>query len=340
VKYHHHVATEKGGPEVLEWGEFEPGLPQVGEVALRVEASGVLLADVLWQLGLTPVGPKPPFTPGYDVVGVIEELGPGVSGLEKGQRVAAMIQYGGYTQYAILPAEKVVPVPDGIEPKLAVAATTSYLTAYMLVHSEGQLKSGDVALVHGAGGGTGSAVVEVAGLAGAKVYGTASESKLGLVEAKGGFPIDYKALDFAEVLRDKEPEGVDLVVDPIGGDVTARSLKLLKPGGKLVSTAMIQSIQNRAGGPAVILGMLRLPVWSLTHPGKKAYFWDVVAAAGKDLAKYREDLGAVFALLSQGQIKPEIGEVMPLQDAPKAQHMLLDYKVQGKIVLVVTNISE
>jgi NADPH:quinone reductase-like Zn-dependent oxidoreductase len=267
-------------------------------------------------------------------VGVIEELGPGVSGLEKGQRVAAMIQYGGYTEYSVLPAEKAVPVPDGIEPKLAVAATTSYLTAYMLVHSEGQLESGDVLLVHGAGGGTGSALVEVGGLAGVKVYGTASESKLRLVEAKGGFPIDYRTRDFAEVLRDKEPEGVDLVVDPIGGDVTARSLKLLKPGGKLVSTAMIQSIQNRAGGPVVILGMLRLPVWSLTHPGKKAYFWDVVAAAANDLSKYRKDLGGVFALLSQGQIRPEIGEVMPLRDAPKAQQMLLDYKVQGKIVLV------
>jgi NADPH2:quinone reductase len=177
-------------------------------------------------------------------------------------------------------------------------------------------------------------LVEVAHLAGAKVYGTASESKLGLVETKGGFPIDYKTLDFAEVLRDQEHEGVDFVVDPVGGDVTTRSLKLLKPGGKLVSTAMIQSIQNRAGGPAVILGMLRLPVWSLTHPGKKAYFWDVVAAARKDLAQYRKDLASVFTLLSQGQIKPEIGEVMPLRDAPKAQQMLLDYKVQGKIVLV------
>jgi len=234
----------------------------------------------------------------------------------------------------VLPAEKVVLVPDGVDPKLAVAATTSYLTAYMLVHSEGQLKSGNVLLVHGAGGGTGSAVVEVAHLAGVNVYGTASGSKLGLVEAKGGFPIDYKALDFVDVLRDKEPEGVDFVVDPIGGDVTTRSLKLLKSGGKLVSIAMIQSIQNRAGGPAVILSMLRLPVWSLTHPGKKAYFWDVVAAADKDLAKYRKDLAAVFALLGQGQIEPEIGEVMPLQDAPKAQQMLLDYRVQGKIVLV------
>ena len=96
---HRYVATKKGGPEVLEWQEFEPDPPQQGDVAVKVEAAGVLLADVLWQSGITPVGPKHPFTPGYDVVGVIDEFGPGVSGLERGQRVAAMIQYGGYTGY-------------------------------------------------------------------------------------------------------------------------------------------------------------------------------------------------------------------------------------------------
>ena len=207
--YHQYVATEKGGPEVLEWQEFEPGPPQHGEVAVKVEASGVLLADVLWQLGISPVGPKHPFTPGYDVVGVIEEVGPSVSGLEKGQRVAAMIQYGGYTEYANLPAGKVVQVPEGVDPKSAAAATTSYLTAYNLIHNEGQLKHGDVLLVHGAGGGTGSAVVEVASLAEVKVYGTASKAKHGLVEAKGGFPIDYKTQDFVEVLRTREPGGIN-----------------------------------------------------------------------------------------------------------------------------------
>ena len=332
--YHQYIATEKGGPEVLEWQEFEPGPPQYGEVAVKVEASGVLLADVLWQLGITPVGPKHPFTPGYDVVGVIEEVGPSVSGLERGQRVGAMIQYGGYTEYAILPADKVVPVPEGVHPESAAAATTSYLTAYMLIHNEGQLKAGDVLLAHGAGGGTGSAVVEMASLTGVKVYGTASKAKHGLVEAKGGFPIDYITQDFAEVLRSREPEGISFVVDPIGGDVTSRSLDLLKPGGKLVSTAMIQSFQGNVSRIAVVLAMLRLPLWSLIHPGKKAYFWDVVAAAEKDPALYRHDLRAVFQLLREGKIDPVIGKVMPLKEAPKAQQMLLDYEVAGKIVLV------
>ena len=116
--------------------------------------------------------------------------------------------------------------------------------------------------------------------------------------------------------------------------IQKRSLRLLKPGGKLVSTAMIQSFQEGSSRLATVFGILRLPLWSLTHPGKKAYFWDVTNAAGKDLAQYRKDLAAVFDLLNAGRIKPEIGEVMQLKDAPNAQQMLLDYKVQGKVVLV------
>jgi NADPH:quinone reductase-like Zn-dependent oxidoreductase len=285
-------------------------------------------------MGITPVGPKHPFTPGYDVVGVIEELGLGVSGLESGQRVAAMIQYGGYTEYAILPANKIVPVPHGVDPKVAAAAVTSYLTAYKLVHREGQLKAGDVLLAHGAGGGTGSAIVEVASLAGVTVYGTASREKIDLVEAKGGFPIDYKTQDFVDILAAREPGGVDIVVDPIGGDVTARSLALLKPGGRLISTATISAFQGGTSPLTTLAGILRLPLWSMTHPGKKAYFWDVVAAAGKDPAGYREDLAAVFDMLEAGKLKPRIGEVLPLKEAPKAQQMLLDFAVKGKLVLV------
>jgi NADPH:quinone reductase-like Zn-dependent oxidoreductase len=245
-----------------------------------------------------------------------------------------MIQYGGYTEYTVLPAEKVVRVPEGVSPESAVAATTSYLTAYMLIHNEGQLKADDVLLAHGAGGGTGSALVEVASLAGVKVYGTASAAKLGLVEAKGGFPIDYKMQDFVELIQAREPGGVDFVVDPIGGDVTAHSLGLLKPGGKLVSTGMIQSLREGSGRLGVLLGFIRLPLWSLTHPGKKAYLWDVTDAARKDLAQYRADLTSVFDLLRKGKINPEIGEVMQLKEAPKAQQILLDYAAIGKVVLV------
>jgi NADPH:quinone reductase-like Zn-dependent oxidoreductase len=336
MKYNQFVATKKGGPEVLAWQEEDKEPVQAGYLGINVEAAGVLLADVLWQMGITPIGPKPPFTPGYDLVGVIDQIGAGLPGFEKGQRVAAMIQYGGYTEYAVVPAEKVVLLPEGLDPIKAVAATTSYLTAYYLIHEEAMLDSGDVLLVHGAGGGTGLAIVELASHFGIKVYGTASEAKHAIVKSKGGIAIDYKSQDFVEVLQTQEPGGVDMIIDPIGGKVTSRSLRLLKPGGRLVSTAMIQSMSGEGGLP-VPLQMLRLPIWSLTHPGKKAYFWDVVNAANKDLSRYRSHLSKVFDLIGEGKINPEIGKQLPLREAPKAQQMLLDYKVQGKVVLVNSN---
>jgi NADPH:quinone reductase-like Zn-dependent oxidoreductase len=336
MKYKHFVATKKGGPEVLAWQEEEKESIQAGYLGINVEASGVLLADVLWQMGVSPFGPKPPFTPGYDLVGVIDQIGANLPGFEKGQRVAAMIQYGGYTEYSVVPAEKVVFVPEGLNPIKAVAATTSYLTAYYLIQDEGMLKPGNVLLVHGAGGGTGSAIVELASRLGIKVYGTASADKRALVESKGGIFIDYKSQDFVEVLRTQEPGGVDMVVDPIGGNVTSRSLRLLKPGGRLVATAMIHSMSGEGGLP-VPLQMLRLPFWSLTHPGKKAYFWDVAAAARKDLSRYRSHLSKVLDLISEGNLDPEVGRQLPLRDAPMAQQMLLEYKVHGKVVLVNRN---
>ena len=329
--YHRYVATEKGGPEVLKWQEFEPGPPQHGEVAVKVEASGVLLADVLWQLGITPVGPKHPFTPGYDVVGVIEAVGPNISELEKGQRVAAMIQYGGYTEYAILPADKVVQVPDGVDSESAAAATTSYLTAYMLIHKEGNLQAGDVLLVHGAAGGTGSALVELAAHMGVAVYGTASESKHDLIHEKGGIPIDYRSVDFEEVVSAAEPDGVDMVVDPIGGEVTKRSLKLLKRGGTLVSTAMIQSM--RGNGTPIPLQLMNLALWNFSHPSKRAYFWDVAAAAKKNSDEYRQALGNIFEMLDRGELRPAIHQVMPLREAPRAQQMLMNFCATGKVIL-------
>lgn len=338
MKFNQFVATEKGGPEVLNWQEREKEPIPDDCLGIKVEASGVLLADVLWQMGITPVGPKPPFTPGYDLVGVIDQVGEGLPGFETGQRVAAMIQYGGYTEYAVVPAEQVVLLPEGLDPVKAAAATTSYLTAYYLIFSEGGLKAGDVLLVHGAAGGTGSAVVEMASQLGIKVYCTASAGKHSLVESKGGTAIDYKSQDFVEVLDTLEPEGVDMVIDPIGGEVTSRSLGLLKSGGRLVSIAMLQSMRGEGGLP-IPLQMLRLPIWSLTHPGKKAYFWDVVNAAKKDLSQYRSSLSKVFELINEGKINPEVGAQMPLREAPKAQQMLLDYEVQGKIVLVNNNQS-
>jgi len=334
MTWHQYVAAGKGGPEALTWQPVTEREIGERELGVRVEAAGVLLADVLWQLGITPVGPKHPFTPGYDLVGVVEAAGAAVTEFAVGQRVAALVQYGGYTEYAYVPVEQAVAVPAGLEPVQAAAATTSYLAAYSLVQRQVGLQPGQAALIHGAGGGTGLALVEMALRAGARVYGTASKDKHALVTAKGGFPIDYQREDFVDVIQSRETSGVRMVVDPIGGDVTPRSLGLLGDGGQLISIAMIQAIQQRSSLPAVMLALLRLPVWSLLHPGKKAYMWDVVEDARQDPGRYRQELGTVFQMIASGELTPVVGQVMPLRQAPEAQLLLLDYAVTGRLILV------
>ena len=331
MNYHQQIATEKGGPEVLSWQIFIRAAPSDGEIGVKVEAAGVLLADVLWQMGITPIGPKPPFTPGYDIVGIVDDVGSGVEGIKPGQRVAAMTQFGGYTEYAVVPAEKAVIVPDELDAVEATALTTSYLTAYMILKHEVSLKPNSAVLVHGAGGGTGAALVELASLFGHRVYGTASEGKHRLVRKKGGVPIDYHNVKFEEIINTCEAEGLDLVIDPIGGAVTTRSLQLLGTNGVLISTAMIGAMQG--GGLPIPLQLLRLMFWNLVNLGKKAYFWDVVSAAEKDPDVYRKSLTEVFRLCSEGDIHPVVDQTLPMRDAAKAQDLLLNYAVKGKIVL-------
>lgn len=333
MTFYHMMAPTTGGPEVLDWRPVDAQATPPDHVRIRVEAAGVLLADVLWQMGTVPLGPKPPFTPGYDVVGRVEEIGDEVDGFAVGQRVGALIQEGGYTQIASVPAARVVPVPEELEPVVAAAAITSYLTGLYLLRDEGRLNAGDTLLIHGAGGGTGSAIGELAHFYGIKVYGTASVAKCELVESKGIHHIDYRQEDFAAVISRLEPEGVDLVIDPIGGDVTSRSLGLLKRNGRLISTAMLSSLGSRGRWPAP-LQFLRLPLWSLLHPGRRAYFWDVAAAVADDLPRYRQYLTEIFDLIAAGDLDPYIGLQLPLPEAAQAQQLLLDYQVTGKAVLI------
>ena len=331
MNYHQQVATEKGGSEVLNWQAFEQSGPSSGQISIKVEAAGVLLADVLWQLGITPIGPKPPFTPGYDLVGIVDAVGPDTRDYKPGQRVAALVQFGGYTEYAVISSEKAVPVPDDLDAIKTAALTTSYLTAYMLLKHVVTLKPQSSILIHGAGGGTGAALVELANHFGHRVYGTASERKHALVLEKGGVPIDYQKVKFEEIINACEPNGVDLVIDPIGGDVTSRSLSLLSKNGVLVSTAMISAMQGI--GVPIPLQLLRLFFWSILNPGKKAFFWDVVAEAEKDLNMYRKSLAEVYRMCVEGIIHPTIDRTLPMKNAAKAQELLLNYAVSGKIVL-------
>lgn len=327
------IAAERGGPEVLRFVE-EPLRDAAGDEArVRVEASGVLLADVMWQQGAVPGGPKPPFTPGYDLVGRVDQVGPGVERVGVGDRVAAMVRYGGYTEYAFVSSETLVPVPEGLDPAEVVCLTVGYMTAYQIFTRVGNLNRGQRVLIHGAAGGTGSAMLDVARLLGLEAYGTASVGKHDLVRQLGGVPIDYRNEDFVARIMELTGDGVDLVVDPIGGENLGRSFRTLRKGGLLVSTAAISKMMGDTTTFRVLVGLLQLQAWNRWPNGKKATLFDVAPLTDKKLGPYQEDLAVLMNHLQAGRLHPIIARRLPLQQARQAQELLLGGSVQGKIVL-------
>lgn len=333
MRYQHVIATRKGGPEVLEVVQADLRPPAPAEVRVRVQRAGAAFGDLLWQAGTVPGGPSPPFTPGYDVVGVVDETGAAVSNVQEGQTVAALVQYGGYTEYAYVPAGKLVLVPDGLDPGKAACLTLNYLTAYQLFHRVAALASGQRALVHGAGGGVGTAMLEIGRLMGLEMYGTASPSKHDLITSLGGTPIDYRTEDFVERISQLTGDGVDLVVDHIGGNHLRRSFRTLRRGGHLVSTSAYGSVRGELGTLESLLGFARLPIWNALPNGKSAMLFDIVGFNQKNPNFFQQDLKTLLGYLEEGRIEPVIAAVFPLQEARPAQEMLLRAEARGKVLL-------
>jgi NADPH:quinone reductase-like Zn-dependent oxidoreductase len=301
-----------------------------------VEAAGVSFGDILLRIGVIPGGPKPPFTPGYDIVGVVEEVGPGVTALARGQRVAALLRSGGYSNYVTVPVDRLVPVPDGVDPVEAAATALNYFVAYQMLHRVAQVCPDQHVLVHGAGGGVGSALVQLARLDGVNCLGTGSAAKQELIRRLGATPIDYRGeTDFVNVANELPGGGVDAVFDPVGGSNFYRSYRALRRGGILVgygqSQAMRDGRAHKATAIAGFLGGLIAP--KLRPDGKATTFYNAWSLEKKVPNAYRLDLVTVLGLLAERKIEPMLARALPLDEAAQAHRMLEDSAVSGKIVL-------
>jgi NADPH:quinone reductase len=195
------IARRFGGPEVLEIAQEEAPEPGRGEVRVREFAAGVSFADLLMREGIHPEKTTPPFTPGWDIVGVVEQTGEGVSQTSVGQMVAALPIHGGYTQYICLPENELILVPAGLDPAEAVCLVLNYVTAYQMLHRLGHASAGQRALIHGAAGGVGTALLQLGWLTDLKVYGTASLADHQIVSDLGATPIDYRRTNFVDEIR-------------------------------------------------------------------------------------------------------------------------------------------
>jgi NADPH:quinone reductase-like Zn-dependent oxidoreductase len=217
------VITRHGDSEVLQVIKDEICEPQSGEVRVKVLATSAAFTDVLVREGLYPGTPKLPFSPGYDIVGIVDKLSPEINNLELGEMVVAMTIFGGYTEFICLPATELIPVPSDVNPLEAVCLPLSYLTAYQMLHRVAKVQPRERILVHGAGGAVGMALLQLGKLVELQMYGTASQGKHEFVSSLGAVPIDYKNQDFGQKISQLTGDGVDVVFDGIGGNYMRRA---------------------------------------------------------------------------------------------------------------------
>jgi len=338
------VVTHYGGPDELRVVDERAPEPGDGEARVEVLAAGVSLPDVMMREGIHPETPALPFTPGWDLVGVVDRLGSGVSAIEAGQMVAALPITGAYAELVCLPERELVPVPPGLDAAEAVSLILNYVTAYQMLHRSAKVKSGQRVLIHGASGGVGTALLQLGRLAGLTMYGTCSSRGAAAVSGLGGIPIDYRQQDFVEEIHRLTGAGVDVVFDSIGGAHIWRSRKALRPGGKVVAYGLTGSLQAgrlASGRQGRRQRFREMPIFAVyiaagwLLPGRKR----IVAYSIQWLkrlrpALFREDLKALLDLLAKRKIEPLIARRFPLAEARHAHELLGNGGVTGKIVLV------
>ncbi|WNQ08820.1 medium chain dehydrogenase/reductase family protein [Paenibacillus aurantius] len=327
------MVSEYGGPEKLQIHE-EPLRPsQPHEVRIRVHSAGVALGDVMRREGKFLGGPATPFTPGYEAVGFVDEVGERIKGIPKGSRGAVFYNgAGGYAQYVYATADEFYPVPEGVDMGKAVAVILNYVTAYQMLHRVAKVVSGDQILIHGASGGTGTALLELGRLAGLRMYGTASAPKHDIVAGYGAVPIDYRSEDFVQLMRSRVPDGVDAVFDPIGGSHWVRSFQTLNKKGHFVGYGYT-SVLEEEDSSEWAKNWTYLMTNQTTPQGNPACLYSITTLRKERPDWFREDLAHLFHLLVEARIDPVIAERIPLTEAVRAHQLLETSQTAGKIVL-------
>jgi NADPH2:quinone reductase len=345
MTYKRIVVSSYGGPEELRVVEEESQEPKPGEVGVRVLAAGVSLPDVMMREGIHPETPKLPFTPGWDLVGAVDQVGDGVAGFELGQIVAALPIFGAYAEHVNLPTSELVPVPPGLDAAEAVSLVLNYITAYQMLHRSAHVTPGQRALIHGAAGGVGTALLQLGRLADLEMYGTCSSRQAPAVSALGAVPIDYEHADFVAEIQRLTGDGVDVVFESIGGKHIWQSRRALRPNGKVVAYGLTGSLRGgrvpsgRPGGrhryrEIAIFGVYIAASWLL--PGRKRVsLYSIQWLKRFKPEWFRQDLIALFDLLQRHQIKPLVAQRFPITDARRAHELLGKGGVTGKIVLVL-----
>lgn len=314
---------EYGRADVLASVERERPEPGPGQVRIAVEAAGINFADIQQRRGHYPGGPEPAFVPGLEAAGTVDATGTDVD-LPVGQRVVGWTNLGGYAEYAIADARSIFSIPESTSFAEGAAFPIQFLTAYNSLHEWGEMEAGERVLIHAAAGGVGTAAVQVAAEAGAEVFGTASTAaKLDLATGLGvDHPINYTEEDFTEVVAAKtDGEGVDLVLDGVGGEVFEDSIDALAHFGRLVT------IGAASGKPG------RASTTDLLMENKRIIGFHLGTAMRTEASSVLEAVPPLTELLTEGDLEVIVGQQFPLTDAAAAHAAIENRETTGKVVL-------
>jgi NADPH:quinone reductase-like Zn-dependent oxidoreductase len=339
--------TRPGPPEVLQVREAPDPVAQAGQVRVRVRAAGINFADLSARVGLYPDAPKIPCVVGYEVSGVIDQVGEGVTDLAVGDRVFALPKFGGYTDTLVVPAPQALRMPPKMTFEEGAALPVTYLTAHHMMLFTGNLRRGSRILIHSAAGGVGIAAIQLAKTRGCVILGTASPSKHDFLRREGcHYPIDSKLegealrAAVAEILKGLgHPErGLDLVLDPVGGASWTDGYHMLGPCGRLVAFGFNSAQGGKTRSVLRVIGRVLGMKWGW-NPIKLMNDNKEIAGCNMGhlfdrLDLLRPQFEELIAMYERGEIKPHVDRTFSFDEAAAAHHYLHDRKAKGKVLLV------
>jgi NADPH:quinone reductase-like Zn-dependent oxidoreductase len=325
------MLTKKGGPEVLQAVELPMPEPGPGEIRVRISATGVGATDITMRRGSYPYAPRIPFVPGYESIGIVDAIGAGVTSFKEGDRVCALLVYGGYATHVVRGAEHWVKVPDGLDDVQAVSLILNYVTAYQMIHRKARLQPGQWALVNAANGGVGQALLDLLRAQGISAIGAAAKARHDIVRSYDAIPIEGRSAPLDTGVHEVRAEGVDAAFDGVGGAHTGQCISSTRRGGTTVWYGFV----GARGVPGVVRSALSLFVGARLR-GRRGYFYGITMMYRKNPQPFREDLLELFDLLEQRKISPRIAQTLPLMDARKANERLEAGNIDGKLVLVAS----
>mgnify|MGYP003324808139 CR=1 FL=1 len=331
------VIKKSGGVKCITTEPMERPTPEKGEVCVKVAFAGINFADLLMRMGFYQPRPPYPFTPGYEVSGIIEAVGEGVEALSVGQRVVAAMRNGGQASFVLAPVSRVIPIPDELSLEAAAATPVTYLTAHHMLHHLGHLKPNDSVLIHGGAGGVGTAALQLCAWAGVdKVWSTSSKGKHHILQGYGARAIDRHNEDFAAIIKKETGgRGVDHILDPIGGQHLKRSLSSLAEGGRLYTYGLSAAAPSgKRSWFKALVALRRSPKFDpLRLMTRNRAVFGVHMGTWSDEAVMHEQLERVVEGIQSGHLEPIIDRVFPAEEVQAAHQHIHDAGNIGKVLL-------